>query len=221
MNCSIYLQKKKLGQFCHQVHLLIVFQLMQAQELMLLASKASTSSPPSVVRKPDSPISAPAKINVPEALPISTPAKINVPEVLPARQIVTKKPESSVSHLATTSSPISIMPQAVALSRSTSNGTIDSSKPKTTVVQPKTTVVQPPVVVPTNQASSSQATPLATTSAATVIPRGMAFHMPALFIGYVSFSHSIKFLHAFLCSSCPSSSEGISFTLLREAKRQV
>jgi jasmonate ZIM domain-containing protein len=181
---------------------------------MLLASKASTSSPPSVVRKPDSPISAPAKINVPEALPISTPAKINVPEVLPARQIVTQKPESSVSHLATTSSPISIMPQAVALSWSTSNGTIDSSKPKTTVVQP-------PVVVPTNQASSSQATPLATTSAATVIPRGMAFHMPALFIGYVSFSHSIKFLHAFLCSSCPSSSEGISFTLLREAKRQV
>jgi jasmonate ZIM domain-containing protein len=162
---------------------------------MLLASRASTSSsPPSVVRKPDSPISAPAKINVPEALPISapakasvpeafpisTPAKTSVPEVLPARQIVTQGPEPPASHLATTSSPVSIMPQAVALSRSTSNGTIDSTKPKTTVVQP-------PVVVPTSQASSSQATPLATTSAATVIPRGMAFHMPAPFVGYASF----------------------------------
>ncbi|KAK3123466.1 hypothetical protein QOZ80_8AG0631390 [Eleusine coracana subsp. coracana] len=123
----------------------------KAQELMLLASKASVSSPPSVVRKPDSPISA--------------PAKINMPEVLPARQIVTQKPEPSVPHVATASSPISIMPQSVALPRSTSNCTLDSTGPKT--------VVQPPIVVPTSQASSSQPTPVATTSAATVMPQAV------------------------------------------------
>lgn len=140
-----------------------MFELWQAQELMLMASKASVSSPPSVVCKPDSPISA--------------PAKINVTEVLPARQVLTQKPEPSVSHLAASSSPISVMPQSVAPHRSMPNCTTDSTGPKT--------VIQSPAIVPSSQASSSQATPVATTSAATVLPRGMDFHMLALSIGCV------------------------------------
>ncbi|TVU05791.1 hypothetical protein EJB05_48974 [Eragrostis curvula] len=150
----------------------------KAQELMLLASKASISSPPSVVRKPDSPISAPAVVRKPDS-PISAPAivrkpdssissasaKVNMPEILPARQIVTQKPEPSVAHLATTSSPISIVPQSVALPRSASNCTTDSTGPKT--------AVQPPVTVPISQASSSQPMPLATTCAAAVMTRAV------------------------------------------------
>ena len=131
------------------VYLLIVFQLRQAKELMMLASRASIPSPPSARHKPDS--------------PISTPAKINVPEVLPARQIVIQKPDPSVPHVSTTSSPIPVVPQVVTLSRNTSNSTIEPMRPKP--------AVQMPVTAPTSQAPSSQPMPLATTSAA--VPRGM------------------------------------------------
>ncbi|CAD6265423.1 unnamed protein product [Miscanthus lutarioriparius] len=121
----------------------------KAKELMMLASRASIPSPPSASHKPDSPISA--------------PAKVNVPEVFPARQIVIQKSEPCVPHLSSTSSPIAIMPQVVTLSRSTSHCTTEAcgSKP----------AVQPPVTAPISQATSSQ--PLATTSAAAVTPRAV------------------------------------------------
>ncbi|XP_062191934.1 protein TIFY 6a-like [Phragmites australis] len=123
----------------------------KVQELMLLASRASIPSPPSSLRKPDSPISA--------------PAKVKVPEVLPARQILSQKPESSVPHLASTSSPTPNVPQAAALPRSTSNCTTECTGPKT--------AVQPPVVAPTSQASSSLPTPLTTTTAEAIMRRAV------------------------------------------------
>ena len=134
-----------------------MFQLRQAKELMMLASRASIPSPPSARHKPDS--------------PISTPAKVNVPEVLPARQIVIQKPEPSVPH--TTSSPIPVVPQVVTLSMNTSNRTIEPMRPKPAVQMPVTapTSQAMPVTAPTSQAPSSQPMPLATTSAA--VPRGM------------------------------------------------
>ena len=134
-----------------------MFQLRQAKELMMLASRASIPSPPSAPHKPDSPISA--------------PAKVNVPEVLPARQIVIQKPEPSVPH--TTSSPIPVVPQVVTLSMNTSNRTIEPMRPKPAVQMPVTAPTSPamPVTAPTSQAPSSQPMPLATTSAA--VPRGM------------------------------------------------
>jgi jasmonate ZIM domain-containing protein len=141
------------------VYLLIVFQLRQAKELMMLASRASIPSPPSAPHKPDSPISA--------------PAKVNVPEVLPARQIVIQKPEPSVPHVSTTSSPVPVVPQVVALSRNTSNCTIEPMRPKPAVQMPVTapTSQAMPVTAATSQAPSSQPMPLATTSAA--VPRGI------------------------------------------------
>ena len=141
------------------VYLLIVFQLRQAKELMMLASRSSIPSPPSAPHKPDS--------------PISTPAKVNVPEVLPARQIVIQKPDPSVSHVSTTSSPIPVVPQVVTLSMNTSNRTIEPMRPKPAVQMPVTAPTSPamPVTAPTSQAPSSQPMPLATTSAA--VPRGM------------------------------------------------
>ena len=143
------------------VYLLIVFQLRQAKELMMLASRASIPSPPSARHKPDS--------------PISTPAKVNVPEVLPARQIAIQKPDPSVPHVSTTSSPIPVVPQVVTLSRNTSNSTIEPMRPKPAVQMPVTapTSQAMPVTAPTSQAPSSQPMPLATTSAA--VPRGMVF----------------------------------------------
>ncbi|CAL5006117.1 unnamed protein product [Urochloa decumbens] len=123
----------------------------KAKEIMMLASRASIPSPPSATHKPNSPISA--------------PAKVNVPEVLPARQMVVQKPEPSVPHLSSTSSPIPIVPQVVSLSRSTSNCTTESTGPKP--------VVQMPITAPTSQASSSQPMPLATTSAAAAVPRAV------------------------------------------------
>ena len=129
---------------------------------MMLASRASIPSPPSASHKPDSPISA--------------PAKVKVPEVFPARQIVIQKPEPSVPHLSSTSSPISIVPQVVTLSRSTSHCTTEAcgSKP----------AVQPPIDAPISQASSSQ--PLATTSSAAVTPRGMyGYHLLAVSTGCI------------------------------------
>jgi len=139
----------------------------KAKELMMLASRASIPSPPSAPHKPDSPISA--------------PAKVNVPEVLPARQIVIQKPEPSVPH--TTSSPIPVVPQVVTLSMNTSNRTIEPMRPKPAVQMPVTaptiqampvtasTIQAMPVSAPTSQAPSSQPMPLATTSAA--VPRAV------------------------------------------------
>ncbi|KAG2584006.1 protein TIFY 6a-like [Panicum virgatum] len=139
----------------------------KAKELMMLASRASIPSPPSAPHKPDSPISA--------------PAKVNVPEVLPARQMVIQKPEPSVPH--TTSSPIPVVPQVVTLSMNTSNRTIEPMRPKPAVQMPVTaptiqampvtapTIQAMPVSAPTSQAPSSQPMPLATTSAA--VPRAV------------------------------------------------
>ncbi|PUZ51522.1 hypothetical protein GQ55_6G194300 [Panicum hallii var. hallii] len=131
----------------------------KAKELMMLASRASIPSPPSAPHKPDSPISA--------------PAKVNVPEVLPARQIVIQKPEPSVPHVSTTSSPVPVVPQVVTLSRNTSNCTIEPMRPKPAVQMPVTapTSQAMPVTAATSQAPSSQPMPLATTSAA--VPRAV------------------------------------------------
>ncbi|RLN04971.1 protein TIFY 6A-like [Panicum miliaceum] len=133
----------------------------KAKELMMLASRASipNPSPPSAPRKPDSPISA--------------PAKVNVPEVLPARQIVILKPEPSTPHVSTTSSPMPVVPQVATLSRNTSNCAIEPMRPKPAVQMPVTapTSQAMPVTAPTSQAPSSQAMPLATTSAA--VPRAV------------------------------------------------
>ncbi|WVZ92876.1 hypothetical protein U9M48_038912 [Paspalum notatum var. saurae] len=123
----------------------------KAKELMMLASRASISKPPEAPHKPDS--------------PISSPAKMNVPEVLPARQIVIQKLEPLVPHLSSASSHCPIVPQAVPLSRSISNCTTECTGPKP--------AVQPPVIAPTSQASSSQSMPLATTSAASSMPRAV------------------------------------------------
>ncbi|CAO2206792.1 unnamed protein product [Urochloa humidicola] len=121
----------------------------KAKEIMMLASRASIPSPPSASHKPGSPISA--------------PAKVNMPEVLPARQIVVQKPEPMVPNLSSTSSPIPIVPQVVSLSRSTSNCTTESMGPKP--------AVQMPVTAPTSEASSPQSMP--TTSAAAAVPRAV------------------------------------------------
>ncbi|KAF8772866.1 hypothetical protein HU200_005256 [Digitaria exilis] len=124
----------------------------KAKEIMMLASRASIPSPPSVSHKPDSPISAPA--TKPE------------PEVLPARQIVTQKPEPSAPYLSRTSSPIPVMPQVVTLSRNTSNCTTESTGSKP--------AVQMPVTAPNSQASSSQLLQLtATSNAAAAVPRAV------------------------------------------------
>nr|CAB3483012.1 unnamed protein product [Digitaria exilis] len=154
----------------------------KAKEIMMLASRASIPSPPSVSHKPDSPISAPAKVSVPEVLPVRQiviqkpepevlPARQIVnqkpePEVLPARQIVTQKSEPSVPYLSRTSSPIPVMPQVVTLSRNTSNCTTEATGPKP--------AVQMPVTAPNSQASSSQLLPMtATSNAATAVPRAV------------------------------------------------
>ncbi|CAO2201905.1 unnamed protein product [Urochloa humidicola] len=122
----------------------------KAKEIMMLASRASIPSPPSASHKLNSPISA--------------PAKVNVHEVLPARQVVVQKPEPSVPHLSSTSSRIPIVPQVASLSRNTSNCTTESAaKP----------VVQMPVTAPTSQTSSSQPMPLATTTDAAAVPRAV------------------------------------------------
>ncbi|KAF8702088.1 hypothetical protein HU200_033436 [Digitaria exilis] len=124
----------------------------KAKEIMMLASRASIPSPPSVSHKPDSPISA--------------PAKVSVPEVLPVRQIVIQKPEPEVPYLSRTSSPIPVMPQVVTLSRNTSNCTTEATGPKP--------AVQMPVTAPNSQASSSQLLPMtATSNAATAVPRAV------------------------------------------------
>ncbi|CAO2163297.1 unnamed protein product [Urochloa humidicola] len=123
----------------------------KAKEIMMLASRASIPSPPSASHKPNSPISA--------------PAKVNMPEVLPARQVVVQKPEPLVPHLSSTSRPVPIVPQVVSLSRNISNCTTESTTPKP--------AVQMPVTAPTSQASSSQPMPLATTSDAAAVPRAV------------------------------------------------
>jgi jasmonate ZIM domain-containing protein len=87
----------------------------KAQELMLLASRASIPSTPSPAHRSDSPISA--------------TAKFAAPEVLPARQIIIQKPEPSVPHASGISSPIITMSQAVTLSKSTSSSNNDTAGP--------------------------------------------------------------------------------------------
>ncbi|KAL6862450.1 hypothetical protein ACP4OV_016791 [Aristida adscensionis] len=135
----------------------------KVQELMMLASRASIPSPPSAARKSDSPISAPAKINVPEATPI--------------RQIVIQKPEPSVPRLSSVPSPVPVAPQAVTLPKSTPNCNTES--PKTvglpspiSQVLPKTADL-PSVVAPVSQASTSQPMPVATTAATSIMSRAV------------------------------------------------
>uniref|UniRef100_A0A0D9X819 Protein TIFY n=1 Tax=Leersia perrieri TaxID=77586 RepID=A0A0D9X819_9ORYZ len=123
----------------------------KAQELMLLASRASTLSPPSAARKSDSPISA--------------TGKITVPEVLPTRQIIVQKPEASVPHVSRVSTPIPVVPQAVTLSKSSSSSNNDSAGPRS--------VGLPLAVTPLNQASPSQPLPLATANASAIMPRAV------------------------------------------------
>ncbi|XP_062196660.1 protein TIFY 6a-like [Phragmites australis] len=134
----------------------------KVQELMLLASRASIPSPPSAACKPNSPVSA--------------PAKVNVPEVLPARQIVIQKPEPSVPHLSSISSPVPVVSQAVTLPMSTSSCNPESTGPKTPGLPSVVTPISqssPSVVTPISQASSSQPTPVATTTAASIMPRAV------------------------------------------------
>ncbi|EAZ07062.1 hypothetical protein OsI_29310 [Oryza sativa Indica Group] len=122
----------------------------KAQELMLLASRASIPSPPSAARKSDSPISAAAKLTVPEALP--------------ARQIVVQKPEASVPLVSGVSNPITIVSQAVTLPKSSSSSN-DSAGPKSGGL--------PLAVTPLSQASPSQPIPVATTNASAIMPRAV------------------------------------------------
>ncbi|KAF0899298.1 hypothetical protein E2562_015944 [Oryza meyeriana var. granulata] len=122
----------------------------KAQELMLLASRASVLSPPSTARKSDSPISA--------------TAKLTVPEVLPARQIIVQKPEASVPLVSGVSNPITIVSQAVTLPRSSSSSN-DSAGPKSGGL--------PLAVTPLSQASPSQPMPVATTNASAIMPRAV------------------------------------------------
>ncbi|XP_040382992.1 protein TIFY 6a-like [Oryza brachyantha] len=122
----------------------------KAQELVLLASRASILSPPSVARKSDSPIPA--------------TAKLAVPEVLPARQIIVQKPEASVPHVSVVSNPVTIVSQAVTLPKSSSSSN-DSAGPKSGGL--------PLAVTPLSQAAPSQPTQVANTNASAIMPRAV------------------------------------------------
>ncbi|KAL6661379.1 hypothetical protein ACP70R_000763 [Stipagrostis hirtigluma subsp. patula] len=161
----------------------------KVQEIMLLASRASIPSPPSAARKSDSPISAPAKVNVPEALPakqiviqkpeppvtpqalparqivIQKPEPSVTPEALPTRQTVIQKPEPSVPHLSSVSSPAAIVSQVMTVPRNTSNCNTESTGPKSAGL--------PSVVAPASQASTSQSMPVSTTTAEAIMPRAV------------------------------------------------
>ncbi|KAL5221042.1 hypothetical protein ABZP36_025755 [Zizania latifolia] len=123
----------------------------KAQELMLLASRASILSPPCIARKLDS--------------PISTTAKLSVPDVLPPRQFVIKNPEASVPRVSGVSTPVDIVSQAVTLPKSLPSSNSDSARPKSAGL--------PLAVPPLSQAPPSQPMPPATTNATVIAPRAV------------------------------------------------
>ncbi|KAM3039844.1 hypothetical protein ACUV84_022822 [Puccinellia chinampoensis] len=106
----------------------------KAQELMVLASRASISNTRSAVHKSDSPASA--------------DTRFAAPEVSPAREIMIQKPETFVPHVPGISSPIPVMSQAMTLPKSTSSSNNESADLTSSSI--------PAVVPPVSQASSAQ-----------------------------------------------------------------
>lgn len=122
----------------------------KARQLMVLASRASIPSPPTVSQRSD--------------LPVSANVKVMVPKVSPAR-IIVQRPETSVPLVSGISSPITVVSQAVTLPRSTAIPNNDSSGPASAAV----TSAVPPVA----QASSSQPMPQANAAAEAIAPRAV------------------------------------------------
>ncbi|CAL5074393.1 unnamed protein product [Urochloa decumbens] len=122
----------------------------KAQELMFLASRGSLPSSAPMARKPEAPIFAPAKVAVPEASP--------------AKQMLFQKPPHVSSPPSAISKPIPGVLQAVTLPRSASSCNLDSPVPKSSA---------PLAIPPLSQAPATQPATLATTTAATIMPRAV------------------------------------------------
>ncbi|KAL6655614.1 hypothetical protein ACP70R_006440 [Stipagrostis hirtigluma subsp. patula] len=122
----------------------------KAQELMFLASRGSLPSAAPVARKPESPIFA--------------PAKVAVPEVSPAKQMLFQQPQHVSPPTSAISKPIPSVLQAANLPKSASSSNVDSTLSKSSV---------PLAIPPISQAPSTQASTLATTTAAAIMPRAV------------------------------------------------
>ncbi|KAM0905759.1 hypothetical protein ACQ4PT_017189 [Festuca glaucescens] len=126
----------------------------KAQELLVLASRASIiPSTHSAVQKSDSPVSA--------------DARFAAPEVSPARKIAIQKPETFVPRVSAINGPVPVVPQPVALSKSTSSSDNESAGPASSGV--------PSAVPPVSQASTAEPLQqaISAAAAATVTPRAV------------------------------------------------
>jgi len=125
----------------------------KAQELMVLASRASIPSPTSAVQKSDPLVNA--------------DTRFAAPEVSPARKIIIQKPETFVPHVSGISTPIPAVLQDVTLSKSTSSSNNESAGPPSLGV--------PAVVPPVSRASSAEPVQQAVSgaAAAAVTPRAV------------------------------------------------
>ncbi|KAK1607824.1 hypothetical protein QYE76_031497 [Lolium multiflorum] len=121
----------------------------KAQELLVQASRASIV--PSTVHKSDSLVSA--------------DARFAAPEVSPAMKIITiQKPETFVPRASAIPSPVPVMPQPAALSKSTSSSNNESAGPTSSGV--------PSAVPPVGQASTAEPL-ISAAAAAAVTPRAV------------------------------------------------
>lgn len=125
----------------------------KAQELMVLANRASIPSPPSAVQKSNSLVNA--------------DTRFAAPEVSPARKIIVQKPETFVPHESGISSAIPVVLQDVTLSKSTSSSNNESAGPASLGVSS--------VVPPVSQASSAEPLQqaISAAAAAAVTPRAV------------------------------------------------
>ncbi|KAB8110421.1 hypothetical protein EE612_047653 [Oryza sativa] len=182
------------------------FSLLQAQELMFLASRGSLPSAPTTVAR------------MPEAH-VFPPAKVTVPEVSPTKPMMLQKPQLVSSPVPAISKPISVVSQATSLPRSASSSNVDSNVTKSS---------GPLVVPPTSLPPPAQPETLATTTAAAIMPRGMPINcLHELYCDVMIVVRTSDELlqcmiyFSFFHCSCPSSAEGIPCPILGEAKGKV
>jgi jasmonate ZIM domain-containing protein len=127
----------------------------KAQELLVLASRASIiPSTHAAAQKSDSPVSA--------------DARFAAPAVSPAMKIITiQKPETFAPRVSAISSPIPVVPQPAALSKSTSSSNNESPGPTSSGV--------PSAVPPASQASTAEPLQqaISAAAAAAVTPRAV------------------------------------------------
>lgn len=123
----------------------------KAQEIMVLASRASIPSPTNAVQKSES--------------LVTVDTRFAACEVSPARKVIIQKPETFVPHVSGISTPIPAVLQDVALSKSTSSSNNESAGPSSLGV--------PSVVPPVSRASSAEPVQQAISAAAAVAPRAV------------------------------------------------